>query len=237
MARGSVLAVVFVAIAALSAGCSGSERAAPAPSPLSGVDVVDGAIELNGACRRSLDSTVERLDDQIVLSDVTVEGPESDDGCMSVSRVEFDPSLGIEPGMDVVAPEEELRFVFVRDRYVQVDYCGLDTPRCVDFSTDPVPAECSEASLRYATIGFYNGVHPLEVVRCEGDWAVIELDVCRGPSVDEDRDCGVDDVWALFTKAGGGPYWEGTGFEQELFCPNAAEKYGAPGLPEWVCEV
>lgn len=237
MARGSVLAIVFVAIAALSAGCTGSEAAAPTPSPLSGVDVVDGAIELYGACHRTLSAVVGRDGDQIVLTDVAADGPESGDDCASVSRVDVDPSLGITSGMDVVAPEERLRFVFVRDRYVQVEYCGLDTPRCVDFSTDPVPAECSEASLRYATIGYYNGVHPLEVVRCEGDWAVIELDVCGGPPVDEGGDCRVEDVWALFTKAGGGPNWEATGFEQELFCPNAAEKYGAPGLPEWVCEV
>ncbi len=154
-----------------------------------------------------------------------------------MSLIDVDPSVGVTRGMDVVAPDERLRFVLIRDRYVQVDYCGLATPRCVGFSTEPVPAECSEASLRYATIGMYQGVHPLEVVRCEGDWAVIDLDVCGGPSGDEGRYCGVEDGWALYTKAGGGPYWEATGFEQDLFCPDPAEKFGAPGLPDWVCEV
>ena len=239
-----IVAVVFAALtlAALATGCgvgsTGARAADPAPSsPLSAVEVEDDAVLLHGPCHQTLGAEVERDGDQIVLRDITADGPESADDCASVSRVEVDPAAGITRGMDVVAPEDRLRFVLVRDQYAQVEYCGLDTPRCVEFSTDPVPAECSEASLRYATIGMYQGVYPLEVLRCEGDWAVIELDVCGGPSGDEGRYCGVEDGWALYTKAGGAPYWQGTGFEKELFCPNPAEQFGTPGLPDWVCEV
>lgn len=231
-----------VALSAVVVGCGdgpsdGHTGAGALNSTLFSVEVVDGAVELHGACHRTLDAVVGLDDGQIVLTEVTEDGPESGDDCASVSRVDVDPSVGITRGMDVVAPDEGLRFVLVRDQYAQVDYCGLDTPRCVDFSTDSVPAECSEASLRYATIGMYQGVYPLEVLRCEGDWAVIELDVCGGPSGDDGRYCGVEDGWALYTKAGGAPYWQGTGFEQDLFCPNPAEQFGTPGLPDWVCQV
>jgi hypothetical protein len=55
----------------------------------------------------------------------------------------------------------------VGDSYRQIDYCGVETQHCVPFSAEPGPAVCSLGSLRFATVGMFAGVYPIEVVRCE----------------------------------------------------------------------
>lgn len=142
--------------------------------------------------------------------------------------------LDLAPGPDVVDPEGEQRYALVGDSYRPIDYCGLETRRCVPFSTEPVPADCSDASLRFNTIGMFAGAYPFDVVRCEGRWALVDIDTCGGVHGEDGAFCEGAPERVLLAAADG--RWEATGFEAELFCPDPAESFGVPDLPAWVCD-
>jgi hypothetical protein len=142
--------------------------------------------------------------------------------------------LDFRPGPDVVDVEGEKRFALVGDTYRQIDFCGIETRRCVPFSAELVPADCSQESLRFATVGLFAGVYPIEVVRCEGRWALVDIQTCEGLHGEDGAHCSNGAERVLLVADSG--RWAPTGFEAELFCPNPAESFGDDDLPHWVCD-
>ncbi len=151
------------------------------------------------------------------------------------------PSAGLEPGPDVVHPEAEARWAMVGGTYRKVNYCGVETRRCVPFPTESVPSSCSEESLQYATIGMNDGVYPIEVLRCELPWALIELDRCGGYHGVKSRSCTGDGTTRIIMEVTD-RQWHLAGF-QEKRAPYAGQQQlpGAcrddPNVPAWVCEI
>jgi hypothetical protein len=204
-------------LAALAAVTScGSSRA-----PLVGVQVVDGEVVVTSACFDEL-GVVARLvtdevGDQIVVDDLAGSGGSPDEDCASGA------STGLAPGPDVVDLEAGVRWALVGDGYRQVEYCGPTTRRCVPFPTEEVPPSCSAESLRFATVGMYGGVHPVETLRCEGRWALVELDTRP--------DRGLTRVLLVSD----GARWLDSGFDARWQCPDPARRSGVPDLPDWAC--
>lgn len=109
------------------------------------------------------------MDGQIVITSLWGKG-EIGGECATAVPLDFP------PGPDVVHAEGGKRFALVGDSYRQIDYCGIETRRCVSFSAEPIPADCSDESLRFATVGMFAGVYPIDVVRCEGRWALVDIE-------------------------------------------------------------
>jgi len=124
------------------------------------VDVEEDSIVLVAGCFEEAGGDAELRDGQIVVTSLWGEGRIDGDCATGVP-------LDLAPGPDVVDVEGGKRFALVGDSYRQIDYCGVETQRCVPFSAEPVPADCSLESLRFATVGMFAGVYPIEVVRCE----------------------------------------------------------------------
>jgi hypothetical protein len=101
----------------------------------------------------------------------------------------------------------------VGDTYRKVDYCGVDTRRCVPFPSEPVAPSCSEESLRYATVGMFDNVYPFEVLRCEGPWALIGLDRCGGYHGDDGPFCSGDGIVRIIMAVTEGR-WNAAGFRR-----------------------
>jgi len=222
--RRGVVVVLMPILAVGAYGCSGPGRAG-----LSGVeiDAGQGTLTLVTGCYDRVGGDAELRDGQIVVTDLWGEGARDGDCAGSVP-------LDLQPGPDVVDPEREQRYALVGDSYRPVDYCGLETPRCVPFSTEPVPADCSDASLRFATIGMFAGVYPFDVVRCEGRYALLDIDTCGGVHGEDGAFCEGHPERVLLAARDG--RWDTTGFEAELFCRDPADSFGAPDLPAWVCD-
>lgn len=222
LVRRSLLAVIVLAagLAACSGG-GGTETVL-----LGAVEVDAGNVVLGSGCWERLDARAELIGDQIVVQEMAASGRIEGD-CLSTTRTE------LAAGPDVVHADAQARWAIVGNAYRQVDYCGVDTRRCVPFSPDSVPPSCAEESLRFATLGMYDGVYPFEVLRCEGRWALVDLDTCGGYHGEDGPYCagyGVDRILLAVTDG----TWNSTGFKQDLFCPNPAEY--DPELPDWVCE-
>ena len=140
---------------------------------VSGVDVDEDSIVLVAGCFEEAGGDAELRDGQIVVTSLWGEGKIDGDCATGVP-------LDLAPGPDVVDVEGGKRFALVGDSYRQIDYCGVETQRCVPFSVEPVAADCSLESLRFATVGMFAGVYPIEVVRCEGRWALVDIENCGG---------------------------------------------------------
>lgn len=219
-----------IALVMACGGTSSVGRASDGPQHLATVTAVgEDGIHLGAGCFEQLEADAEPRGDQIVVTRLDGRGVIAGD-CSIQARIEF------APGPDVVHPEAEARFTMIDGDYRRVDYCGLDTPRCVPFSTEVVTADCSDASLRFATLGAAGGVYPMEVLRCEEPWAMVALDLCGGVHGDDGQHCDEGVVTSLLV-IDDGDRWVGTGFEQALFCPDPADRFGAPGLPDWACDV
>jgi hypothetical protein len=194
---------------------------------LSGVDIDEDSIVLVAGCFEEAGGDAELRDGQIVVTSLWGEGSIDGDCATGVP-------LDLAPGPDVVDVEGGKRFALVGEVYRQIDYCGVETQRCVPFSAEPVPADCSLESLRFATVGMFAGVYPIEVVRCEGRWALVDIETCRGFHGEESAFCSGGAERVLLAASDG--RWAATGFEAELFCPHPAESFGADDLPDWVCD-
>jgi hypothetical protein len=195
---------------------------------LSASPIGEGRLSLGSGCFERLEANAELRDGQIVVD--RLEGFGKIDGdCASGVTVD------LAPGPDIVQPEPGVRLVFIDGDYRRVDWCGIDEPRCVPFSTEVVPAECTQESLRFATIGSYGGVYPLRVLRCEASWALITLDLCGGVQGEEGRYCDEGEVVQLLNE-GPDDRWLATSFDPTMHCPDASRRMGLPGIPDWVCE-
>lgn len=154
---------------------------------LGSVEADAGVVHLGSGCWEHLDAEVELVDGQIVVTAMTASG-RIDGECLTTVRT------GLAAGPDVVHPEASALWAMVGDTYRKVDYCGVDTRRCVPFPSEPVPPSCSEESLQYATVGMNDGVYPIEVLRCDLPWALIELDRCGGYHGDDGPFCTGDGI-------------------------------------------
>ena len=221
-------AVVALLVAPVSCG-SGTEDA-----QIANVFADVGGVTLESGCYEGLDADVELVDGQIVVTSMTASRRIGGD-CGSAVQT------GLEPGPDVVHPEAEARWALVGDTYRKVDYCGVETRRCVPFPAESVPPSCSEESLQYATIGMNDGVYPIEVLRCELPWALIELDRCGGYHGVDSRSCTGDGTTRIIMEVTDGQ-WSAAGF-QERPPPYAGQQQlpaacrDGPNAPAWVCEI
>lgn len=193
-----------------------------------------GGVSLGSGCYENLDADAELVDGQIVVTAMTASGRIEGD-CATAVQTSF------APGPDVVHPEAEARWAMVGGTYRKVDYCGVETRRCVPFPSKSVPPSCSEESLRYATIGMNEGVYPVGVLRCELPWALIELDTCGGYQGVNSRFCTDDGTTRIIMAVTDGR-WTGAGF-QEKPPPYAGQQQlpaacrDDPDVPAWVCEI
>lgn len=193
-----------------------------------------GGVSLGSGCWQHLDAEAELVDGQIVVAAMTASG-RIDGDCLTTVRT------GLAPGPDVVHPEASARWALFGDTYRKVDYCGVDTRRCVPFPRESVPPSCSEESLQYATVGMNDGVYPIEVLRCDLPWALIELDRCGGYHGDDGRLCTGDGITRIIMGVTDGQ-WNGAGF-QEKPPPYAGQQQlpaacgDDPDVPDWVCEI
>jgi hypothetical protein len=211
-------------ILALVACGAGSKDA-----PLDGALVRKGRIVLSSGCFKSVDAKTEVVDGQIVVTRLRGRNEEFGD-CANTVR------LAQGAGPDVVYPKQKVRLAFVGDEYRQIDYCGLATKRCVPFSPVPVPADCTQQSLRFATIGVFAGVYPIEILRCEQPWATVAIDTCGGYHDEDARTCTGKPRRVLLNIDAFGR-WRQLGIDYKQLCPNAAESTGIAGVPKWVCKV
>jgi len=114
---------------------------------LSGVDVDEDSIALVAGCFEEAGGDAELRDGQIVVTNLWGEG-RIDGDCATAVR------LDLAPGPDVVDAEGGERFALVGDSYRQIDYCGVETQRCVPFSAlirSPGAACCRPAGGAAAT--------------------------------------------------------------------------------------
>lgn len=213
---------VALLLVAAACGSNGKSEAA-----LSGVDIETDSIALVTGCFEQAGGDAELVDGQIVMTSLWGQG-RIDGDCATAVPLDFP------PGPDVVDAEGGRRFALVGDSYRQIDYCGIETRRCVPFSAEPVPADCTLESLRFATVGMFAGVYPIDVVRCEGRWALVDIETCEGFRGDDGAFCSGGAERVLL--AAGDGRWAETRFEAELFCPHPAESFGAEDLPDWVCD-
>jgi len=236
---GALTLVVLVGTVGWTLGDSeeGSSQDASTGQAASDEIVIDSVLVSGGTvslllsgCFIDADATFAIQGEQVIVSDLRGDPAPDDSGTCSAS-IDVDGPVG----PDVVYPEGEQRFALVGDDYVPVDYCGVDIRRCVDVEVDPGPASCSQASLQYWAGGLGGGaVYPASVDHCEDGWAVVTLEVCNGFLGRQDPRCSEGPRTLLLVSRDG--RWLGTGFKSGLFCPDAAATYGAPDLPDWVCD-
>jgi hypothetical protein len=205
------------------AACSGGRSDAA----VSGVDIDEDSIALITGCFKEAGGDAELRDGQIVVTSLWGKG-RIDGDCANGVPLDF------RPGPDVVDVEGEKRFALVGDSYRQIDYCGIETQRCEPFSAEPVPADCSQESLQFATVGLFAGVYPIEVVRCEGKWALVNIETCEGFHGENGAHCSNGAERVLLVADSG--RWAPSGFEAELFCPDHAASFGVEDIPNWVCD-
>jgi hypothetical protein len=210
-------------VALVLAACSTDGRSEAA---LSAVGIDDGSIVLVAGCFEEAGADAEARGGQIVVTSLWGRG-RIDGECATEVPLDF------RPGPDVVDVEAERRFALVGDNYRQIDYCGLETQRCVPFSTEPVSADCSQESLRFATVGLFAGIYPIEVVECEARWALVDIETCMGLHGEDGAYCSGGTERVLLVAESG--RWATTAFEAEAFCPDPAESFGVEDLPDWVC--
>ena len=151
---------VGLAATALTVGCGGGWEGAA----LSSVRVQDDLVVLITGCYDAAAGDASLVGGQIVVTTLRGRGQKDNHDCGNAVAV------GLTAGPDVVQPAKKKRFALIGEDYRQIDYCGLQRRRCVPFSPQPVPPNCTEASLRFATIGTFGGVYPIEVLGCEGKW-------------------------------------------------------------------
>lgn len=214
-------------VTVLAAAACGTSRA-----PLLGAQVVDGEVVVTSACFDHLEIDARLVADeageQIVVDDLTGSGGSPDEDCASGA------STGLAAGPDVVDVEAGTRWALVGGDYRQVEYCGPTTRRCVPFPTEVVPPTCSDESVRFATVGMRGGVHPVETLRCEGGWALVELDTCDGDRGQDGTSC-ADRGAVRVLLVSDGERWLDSGFDARWQCPDPARRSGVPDLPDWAC--
>lgn len=219
--RSAILVGVFVLV--LVTCGAGSENA-----PLDGAVVRDGRIVLISGCYESVDADTRLAGDQVVVTRLRGHNEEFGD-CGNGVRLPY------RAGLDVVYPNQEVRLAYLGSQYRRIDYCGVVTRRCVPVPTGPIISDCTRASLRFATIGVFDGVYPFEILRCERRWAVVVIDTCGGYHGEDAEFCAGAPRRVLFQLDADGRWWT-TGIDYRFRCSNAT-KFVPRDLPKWVCKV